>query len=159
EDPLSVRRIDPRVMWILAAGGALERAERLAAVGRSIHGGGDRINDVGVLRIHPDAGAIRALAVGYPRIVASHVLPRGTLIVGAIETGAALERAADDVDAFTIGMHRDRDADAAVVLRQRVYLLPSLARVGRFVERGAVRSLWRTACASSEASTEAAASA
>ncbi len=76
-----------------------------------------------------------------------HVLPRRALIVGAIEPRAALERAADDVDAFAVGVHRDRDADATVVLRQRVDLLPRLAGVGRLVERRAVRPLRRTASA------------
>src|SRR5215813_15412718 len=68
-----------------------------------------------------------------------------------METGTALERAANDVDPFAISMHRNRDANAAVVLRQRVDLLPRLAEVHRFVERGAVRSLWRTTSAASSA--------
>ena len=51
-------------------------------------------------------------------------------------------------------MHRDRDADAAVILRERVDLFPRLSGVGRFVKRGAVRSLWRTTTASAKASTE-----
>src|SRR6185369_9561358 len=44
-------------------------------------------------------------------------------------------------------MHRDRDADAAVVLRQRCYFGERLTFIDRFVERGAIRSLW---CASAE---------
>src|SRR5207237_8995322 len=62
-----------------------------------------------------------------------------------------------NIDALAIRVQRYRDADAAVVLRERLDLLPRLSRVGRFVERGAVRSLWRTA--SAESSTESAASA
>src|SRR6476646_3666172 len=44
-------------------------------------------------------------------------------------------------------MHRDRNADAAVVLRQRCYFGERLTFIDRFVERGAIRSLW---CASAE---------
>src|SRR5947207_5976549 len=109
-------------MRVLAAGGTLECAECLSSICRSINGGADRVNDVGVLRVHPDAGAVRALAVGYPRIVASHVLPRRALIVRPIQTRAALKRTANDVNTLTLRMHRDRNADASRVRRQGVNL-------------------------------------
>src|SRR5262249_4134387 len=88
--PLVIGRIDPGDVRVLAARSALERAERLAPVGGSIAGGGDGVNDVGVLRIGPHAGAVRALAVRNARIACGHVLPRGPLIIRAKESRAAL---------------------------------------------------------------------
>src|SRR5256885_811913 len=49
EHPLAVGRIDPDLVRVLTAGCALEGAERLAAVGRSIHGGADRVESVRIL--------------------------------------------------------------------------------------------------------------
>ena len=138
EHALAVGRIDPRDVRVLAAGRALERDERLAAVGRSIHGRADRVDDVGILRVDPHAGAVRALAVGDARVVAGHVLPRRALVVGTKEARAALHAGADHVHALAVRVHRDRHADAAGVGRQRRDLRPRLARVERLVERRAV---------------------
>src|SRR5260370_37135557 len=58
-----------------------------------------------------------------------------------MEAGAALDRTANDIDSWAFRVHRDRDANASRVLRQRVDLLPRLAGIGRLVERRAVRTL------------------
>src|SRR5439155_25712566 len=142
EHALAVRRVDPRDMWIHATRRALECHESLAPIRRSINGGADRVNDVGVLRVHPDAGAIRALPVRNARVARGHVLPRCALIVRPIQARTALKRSANDVNALAVSMHRDRDADAAIVLREHVDLFPRLALVGRLVECRAVWPLW-----------------
>src|SRR5205814_595876 len=102
-------------------------------------------NDVRVLSIDPDPGAVIALAVRDARFIASHVLPRRALIVGPRETRSALKRRADHEDALAAGVHRDRDADATGVGRESGDLGPCLTLIDRFVEPGAIRSLRRTA--------------
>src|SRR4029079_16514621 len=114
----------------------------------------------GILRVHPHAGAVRALAVADTCIGAGHVLPCRALIVGTIEARSSLQCAADDVDALAVRVHRDGYADATGVRRQCLDFLPRLARVCGLEERGAVGRRWRrgTRCGRSRA-TETAASA
>ena len=132
QNALAVGGIDPHDVIVLAAGRAFEGAERLAAIDGAVHRRAHRVQDVGVLRIHPDAAAIVALAVADAGVVAGHVLPRGAAIIGAVQPGAALQVAADYVEALAVGVHGNGNADAARVGRQRGDLGPGLAFVGRF---------------------------
>src|SRR5262249_25653522 len=152
EHPLAVRWIDPGDVRILATGGALESTECLSPVGRSIDGGGDRVNDVGGLCVNPNTGAIVALSVRNAIIARGHMLPSGALIVGAKESGPTLNRSADEKEALPVRVHRNRYADAAGVGRERVDLCPCLTFIGRLVESSAIRPLrWRTTAAKSAA--------
>src|SRR6185369_10102229 len=137
-------------MRVLAAGSTLERAEGLAPVGRSIDGGGDRVNGVRVLRINPHARAVITLAVGNASLIARHVPPRDALVIGPRQAGGSLKRSANHIHALATRVHCDRDADSSVVLWQRSDFRPRLAFIDRLVQRGAVRSLWRTASTSAK---------
>ena len=107
---LAVGGIDPELVVVLTAGRALEGLEGDAAVGGTVHGGADGVEDVGVLRVHEDAAAIGALAVADARVFAGHVLPGGAAVVGAVKSRAAFNVVADDVHAPTVGVHGDGDA-------------------------------------------------
>ena len=69
-----------------------------------------------------------------------HVAPRSS---ERYRPDPPLAGAADDVEALAVGVHRDRDADAAVVLRQRrhfVHVLPSSVDLNSFAGPAAARS-------------------
>src|SRR6185437_1863610 len=55
---VAVGRVNPHVVVVFAAGCALEGRKRDAAIGRAVERGGDGINNVGVLRIHPNPAAV-----------------------------------------------------------------------------------------------------
>src|SRR6185312_13858443 len=68
------------------------------------------VNNVGTLRVHPDAADV--IASGNAIVIAGHMLPSRALIVRAEEAGAVLLRRANQVDALSIGVHRDGHANA-----------------------------------------------
>src|SRR6185437_12626381 len=149
---VAIGRVNPHVVVVFAAGRALERSERLAAVGRAVQRRGNGVHDVGVLRIHPDAATVGALAVGDAGVIAGHVLPGGAAVVGAEQAGAALGGAADHEDALAVGVHRHGDADAAGQLGERGDRGPGHALVGGFVEPGRHRRRAAAAAATGSAS-------
>src|SRR2546427_10422540 len=58
EDALAVGGVDPHLLRVVAAGGALEAGERVAAVGGLVAGCVDGVHDVGVLRVDVDAAVV-----------------------------------------------------------------------------------------------------
>src|ERR1041385_2283361 len=73
------------------------------------------------------------------------MLPGLPTVVRSRQTRAALQRSTNHINSLAGRMHGDRDAYASVVLRQRCDFGPRLTFIDRFVECGAVWSLWRTA--------------
>src|SRR5262249_32736580 len=99
----------------------------------------------------PDPGTEITLAVGDSRLIARHMLPGLTAVVGSRQTRAALQRSTNHINSLAGRMHGDRNAYASVVLRQRCDFDPRLTFIDRFVECGAVWSLWRTTPAAESA--------
>ena len=85
EHVLSVGGIDPELVVVLAAGRAFEGLKGIAPIGGAVHGGADRIKDVGVLRIDKNAAAIGSLAVADAEIVPCHMPPGEAGVVGTVQ--------------------------------------------------------------------------
>src|SRR5262249_35081536 len=62
QDDLRVVGVDPDGVIVVAAGGALDEGERLAAVGRAVEGDVGDVDDVGVFGIDLDLGEVAAAA-------------------------------------------------------------------------------------------------
>ena len=118
-------------MVILAAGSPLERLERHAAVGGTVHRGAHRVEDVRILRVDEDATAVSSLPIADAGILARHVLPGGTGVVGSVKPGAIGYVVAHDIHALGLGVHGDRQSDAALE-RRNTDLGPGQALICRF---------------------------
>ncbi len=129
---LAVGGIDPEIVVILAAGGALEGMEGDAAVDGAVQGGADGIDDVGIPWVHEDAATVSALAVADALVLYRHVAPGGAAVVGAEKTGPMLDVVADNVDAPA--MQGDRHANTAGE-RRNLERRPGQAAVGRFEQQ------------------------
>src|SRR5206468_7388482 len=87
EHALTVRRVDPHLLRIVSAWGALESGEAVPAVRGSVTGRIDRVDDVRVLWVDVNATVVAALAVTNSLIVGGHLAPRRTAIIRAIQPG------------------------------------------------------------------------
>ena len=135
EDDVAVRGVDPEILIVVAARGALEGLERAPAVGRFP---GDRGHDEYRVRIRGVDRDPRQVAAADPRgrPVVGGPGPRLAAVVRAEEPGAAGERD-HGVDAARV---RRSDGDIDLddgVGRGRLELAPGRPAVGRFEEAAA----------------------
>ena len=126
--------VDPELVVIVPAGGALDRRKRAARVLRPVERGVARVDDVGVARLDRDPAEVPAASPD-PRIVARE-RPARTVVVGAVEPAALGVH--HGVDALRPA-RRDREPDAARAGRKAAAadLRPRPPAVRRFVQAAA----------------------
>ncbi len=146
EDDGGVSRVDPEVLVIVAARGALESPEGLPAVCRFPGDGRSDEDRVGIGRVDGQARQVAAADAGGGACVGK-ARPGGPGVVGTVE-GRAAGEGDRGVDAAGIGRGKAKvDLNDRLGLRRRrggvggeeMELAPGRAAVGRFVE-AAVRT-------------------
>ena len=131
---MTIGGIDPHLLRIVTARRAPESRERVAAISRLVTRRGDRVDDVGILRIHVHAAVVTALSVPYTMIGRVHLTPTRAAVVRAIKAVVV-----DQKDALGIGVHCDGHRSPSIQAGQATasQLTPRHAFVRRLVERGA----------------------
>ena len=131
QNDIGIERVDPDGVIIVAARRAFNRRKVLPRIRRSIGGGVGNVDDVGIARVDPHTGEIRASPV-YPVFVIDP-LPGGSGIVGPVHAAGVAPGFHQRVHAVPV-RRRNADADAAqplVETRQPAgELLPGVAAIG-----------------------------
>ena len=132
-----IGRIDPELVIVVAAGRALERLERLTAIGRPVQRRVARVDDVGVAGVDRHAGEVPAALPDAPISTsrAASERPRRRTRRGRRPSRPRVDHCID-ASAHTRG---EREPDAAELLRGEAPgdRLPRVAAVRRAVETAA----------------------
>ena len=132
QDDPRVLGMDPDAVVVVSARRALDRGETLAPIRRAVGRGVGRVDDVRVLRVHPDLGEVG----GAPGDAAFGVdpLPALASVVGAEESARPCRGFDDRVHPIAVA-RSDRDADPAQALggggetlRQLPPVVPAVGR-------------------------------
>ena len=130
QHPVAVRGIEPHLLRVVAARRALESRKRVSAVGRLVARRVNRVDHVGILRVHVHAAVVAALPVPDALIVPVHLAPRCPAIVTAEQAVVA-----DHEYALRARVLRHGDVLTSIQARQPTagHLSPGEPFVGRFV--------------------------
>ena len=137
KNALTICRINPDLLRIVAAWRALEPGEAVATIGGLVARCAQDVDDVWIFRVNGNAAVVAALSVANTGVGGVHLPPVRAAVIGAIQPVVGHEE-----DALGVCPHGHGDGGAAREAGKAgsVELVPGEATIGGFVNRGARRS-------------------